>query len=262
MFYISISNGLLKDGHRKRMGSSVWEFMWCIDKVTKIDDKGIGWVLGGKPIRLKEIAEQMDVDEDTVGVNLDKLEEQNYITKLRTPYGIQIKVMKIKKRFNKAEKPKFIGSDENDPSRKNPVSPRKNTVSNKIESVDKTEYTAGASPAVNVKQKNSDQFFKKDTADVGFPMTLSEFVLMCSGSAYRHVRLIGEYAESREFKYETRGQWREFGLRNMRTARRLAPFTDRQIDKAIENIGRDQQEKRGFLKNWGLETIEKYLETI
>jgi hypothetical protein len=53
MFYITVSNGLLKDDHRKRIGSAVWEFMWLIDKITRIDEDGKGWVLGGKPINSK-----------------------------------------------------------------------------------------------------------------------------------------------------------------------------------------------------------------
>lgn len=100
-FFITISNGLLKDGHRKRIGTAVWEFMWCIDKITKIDDSGVGWVLGGKPINLSELAKLMEVGEDTISLNLSKLEKEGYIEKTRTPYGLVIKVIHAKKRFGK-----------------------------------------------------------------------------------------------------------------------------------------------------------------
>jgi len=100
-FFITISNGLLKDQHRKRMGTAVWEFMWCIDKVTRIDEDGTGYVLGGKPIQLSELASIMEVGEDTVSINLSKLEAEGYIEKTRTPYGIVIKVFKAKKIFGK-----------------------------------------------------------------------------------------------------------------------------------------------------------------
>lgn len=100
-FFITISNGLLKDNHRKRMGTAVWEFMWCIDKVTRIDEDGVGWVLGGKAINLSDLAEVMDVGEDTVSVNLSKLENEGYISKTRTPNGLVIKVANAKKRFGK-----------------------------------------------------------------------------------------------------------------------------------------------------------------
>lgn len=100
-FYISVSNGLLKDGHRKKMGSSVWQFMWILDKITKIDDDGIGWVLGGKPIKLEEMS--LGLHKNIVSVNISKLEKSGYIKTRRTPYGMVISVMKAKKIFNKKE---------------------------------------------------------------------------------------------------------------------------------------------------------------
>lgn len=103
-FYISVSNGLLQDNHQKRMGKTVWQFLWCLDKVTKIDNEGRGVVLGGKPIKLKDISGTHRV---TVSRNLTHLEKEGYITLLHTPRGIIIKVMKMKKSFNKIVKPRF-----------------------------------------------------------------------------------------------------------------------------------------------------------
>lgn len=112
-FYISVSNGLLKDNHRKRIGTAVWEFMWCLDKITKIDEKGIGYVLGGKPIKLAEIARQMNFHKNTVSQNLAKLEKEGYIHKTLTPYGIVIRVMKAKKRFTGNSEPRTQNSEPN-----------------------------------------------------------------------------------------------------------------------------------------------------
>jgi DNA-binding MarR family transcriptional regulator len=97
-FYIEISNGLLR-GHRKRMGTAVWEFMWLLDKMTKIDGE-VGFVLGGKPIKLKEIAEDLETNEVNISKNLNKLKLQGYIQIIRTGRGLIIKVIKAKKRFN------------------------------------------------------------------------------------------------------------------------------------------------------------------
>lgn len=134
-FYITISNGLLKDEHRKRMGPAIWEFVWCLDKVTRIDSRGVGWVLGGKPVNLKDIG--MGVSDDTVSRNLGRLEDQGYITVIRTPYGISLRVHKAKKRFYKNAESVKKRFDENAVSlRKNVESLRKNAVSNKIVSVD------------------------------------------------------------------------------------------------------------------------------
>ncbi len=139
MYYITISNGLLSRQHRKAMGSSVWEFMWLIDKVTSIDAQGNGHVLGGKPIKLAEIAKALGSDEETISRNLLKLEEHKYITKTRTMYGLVLVVMKAKKRFHKNE----------ESNRNNVESRRKSVESNKTRQLDKVvePNTAEASSA-------------------------------------------------------------------------------------------------------------------
>lgn len=111
-FYIDVSNGLLKNGHRQRMGEAVWEFMWCLDHITKIDEDGYGWVLGGKTINLKHIADGyyrkdgewvsgFKVHKTTVSRNLNHLQNEQYIEIIRQHDGIVIKVLKAKKRFSR-----------------------------------------------------------------------------------------------------------------------------------------------------------------
>lgn len=101
-FFISVSNGILEDTHFEKMGASIWQFLWCLDKVTKIDNEGVGLVLGGKPIQLKDVVGGHRV---TVSRRLTHLEKEGYIKLTHTPYGIVIRVMKVKKRFNKIAKP-------------------------------------------------------------------------------------------------------------------------------------------------------------
>lgn len=103
VYYITISNGLLKDGHQKKMGACVWEFMWLLDKMTSCDENGVGKVLGGKPIKAREIADDLEIHETTVKKNLSKLKKEGYIKTLRTPYGVIITVLKAKKVFQKRE---------------------------------------------------------------------------------------------------------------------------------------------------------------
>lgn len=79
----------------------MWEFMWCIDKITKIDDAGLGWVLGGKPINLKNLTADMGVHATTVSRNLNKLQKFGYLSLMHTPYGIRISINKAKKVFKK-----------------------------------------------------------------------------------------------------------------------------------------------------------------
>lgn len=100
-FYIEITNNLLDSKHVKSMGSSIWEYMWLIDKMTRIDEDGTGWVLGGKPIKREEIKKDLGKDVGNIGDNLTKLEEAGYITLKRTPYGNIISINKAKKRYGK-----------------------------------------------------------------------------------------------------------------------------------------------------------------
>lgn len=98
----NVYSGLLEPGHRKRIGSALWEFLWCIDKTTKEipDDTGdiVGLVLGGKPINLSEISRDLGIDRSTVLRNLGKLEDEGYVGIIRAPYGLILKVRNSKKR--------------------------------------------------------------------------------------------------------------------------------------------------------------------
>lgn len=138
-FYISVSNGLLDDQHHKRMGTSVWQFLWCLDKVTKIDNAGEGVVWGGKPVQLKDIVGGHRV---TVSRNLTHLEKEGYLRLTHTPYGIVIRVMKMKKRFNTNAKAGFsenakVGLTEMlNPMNKNAKPVFKNVKPNKTVSLD------------------------------------------------------------------------------------------------------------------------------
>lgn len=104
MYFITVSNGLLSNRHRKRIGTAIWEFLWILDKTTKIDKHSLGWVLGGKPINLKDIASQIGTSDVTTSRNLKRLADSGYINLIHTSYGIRISVNKAKKRFNKSAK--------------------------------------------------------------------------------------------------------------------------------------------------------------
>lgn len=103
MFYINVSNGLLEGDHEDRMGDAVWLFMRLLDKITRIDEQGNGWVLGGKPIKLSELAGKRS--RSTVSRRLKVLGDQGYIVVKYAPHGIIIMVCKAKKRFSKVAKP-------------------------------------------------------------------------------------------------------------------------------------------------------------
>lgn len=96
---IPVSNGLFE--HRERIGPAIWEFLWCIDRITaeEIDDHGERWglVLGGTPIKYDRIADDLKSSEQTVKRNLAILKEQGYISAIRISRGQILKVAKNKK---------------------------------------------------------------------------------------------------------------------------------------------------------------------
>jgi hypothetical protein len=93
---IPVWSGLLE--HRERMGSAIWEFIWCLDRITQ-EENGVGFVNGRAPVKAQQIARDFKtmgdktVDEQTVRVNLKKLKEEGYLRLRRTPYGQVIEVM-------------------------------------------------------------------------------------------------------------------------------------------------------------------------
>jgi hypothetical protein len=62
-----------------------------LDKITEERD-GIGIVLGGAPVKIRRIATDLARGEHTVRRNLDRLQEENYISRTRTPYGFTVRV--------------------------------------------------------------------------------------------------------------------------------------------------------------------------
>lgn len=80
-FYVS--EGLLNANHAKRIGGSIWEFLWLISHETKMEGK----VLNGSPITLARIAGELGESYNTAQRNLDKLSREGYIIKKRIGAG-------------------------------------------------------------------------------------------------------------------------------------------------------------------------------
>ncbi len=100
-FGIEIKNNLLEPKHVKNMSTSVWLYMWLVDKVTSITEDQVGIVLGGKPIMFTEIKEELDISQNTYSRWINRLSKYPYITTKRTPHGIIFQVFKIYKKFKK-----------------------------------------------------------------------------------------------------------------------------------------------------------------
>ena len=78
------------------MGNALWEYLWLISKVTK-EENEIGYVLGGRPLQIEEIAKELNKSWHTVQRNLKTLEKHKYIKITKVPYGILITINKSKK---------------------------------------------------------------------------------------------------------------------------------------------------------------------
>lgn len=103
-FNIEVKNNLLEPKHKEKMGIAVWEFMWLLDKITSIQEGGLGIVLGGSPLNLKDIQEEIGGGLSTISENLNRLERENYINLKRVPYGLIITVNKAWKTFKRIRK--------------------------------------------------------------------------------------------------------------------------------------------------------------
>ena len=113
---IRIWSGLLFDGHVQRIEGALWEFLWLINKVTK-EEKGIGMVLKGRPIKIQNIADDLQRDERSVRRHLKLLETEGYINLKKCPYGLVITINNSKKFANRPaiigqSRPAIIGQSE------------------------------------------------------------------------------------------------------------------------------------------------------
>lgn len=117
-FFFPTYIGLLSQEHRERIGPALWEFLWFISKTTRdITDKDETWgiVLGGKPIKQSDIADEMGVSESTVKRNIARLKQYGYVEAKRAPYG-EIYRVRNSKKFKKKRKVKNDLSEPRDRS--------------------------------------------------------------------------------------------------------------------------------------------------
>lgn len=139
---IYVKNDLLEPKHSQAIGTSLWEYLWCLDKITSIDEAGVGKVLGGKPVKLNEITAELGISDKHISKHLKKLEAAGYINLLRTPYGFVITVNKAAKVFGNKENGQKVSSENGQKglsSRKKVSSLSKKVSSNKTEQLDNTK---------------------------------------------------------------------------------------------------------------------------
>ena len=88
-----VSSGLLDVKHKLNIGPAIWTYLWCLDRQTGTHGK----VLGGKPVRLRDIGQPFDETERQVRRHLRRLEDTCYLKITQTPTGLSIQIREQKK---------------------------------------------------------------------------------------------------------------------------------------------------------------------
>jgi len=102
-FGIYVKNDLLEPKHVKNMGNAIWLYLWLLDKMTSINENGIGKVLGGKPITYEEVNKDVPLPIRNYRRYIGKLRDGGYINTIRTPAGLSISLNKAFKPFRSAK---------------------------------------------------------------------------------------------------------------------------------------------------------------
>lgn len=110
--YFPTYPGLLTKEHHERIGSALWEFLWCIDKTTD-EESGRGIVLYGRPVKYSNISNELGISVRTVKEHMKALKRAGYIELDRAPYGVRITVNKSKKFAKRSAENSTSGSAEN-----------------------------------------------------------------------------------------------------------------------------------------------------
>ena len=90
---IPVWNGILE--HQSKMGMAIWLYLWCLDRITNEQD-GLGYVLGGAPVKLKRIADELGRSKRSLNRDL-KILRSRYLRLRWTPYGYVILVLNSRK---------------------------------------------------------------------------------------------------------------------------------------------------------------------
>lgn len=208
------------------MGSAVWEFMWCLDKITKIDEDGIGWILGGKPINLKDIKEELGITEPKISKNLNKLKNEGYLNLRRTPYGLVISVNKAKKRFAQKVKPVLT----------------KRANLNVLKGKSNIGQDSRQDSKTSVSQADKEPF--------SYKTYLEELIK----AKRKDIHIIGLYWEAKNFCFSNKFQCGSAIRRELRAAKNLIGYPDDRIIAVMKHLKDNADFK------WVLETVHKYID--
>src|ERR1700735_41409 len=95
-FSTGLRGVLFEARHYARMGSALWLYGWLVLRQTH-QSGSIGWVLGGAPVRYREIEEETGFNRRTLERWLSTLRREGYIETSAAQEGVRIRIMKAKK---------------------------------------------------------------------------------------------------------------------------------------------------------------------
>jgi len=93
------------------------------------------------------------------------------------------------------------------------------------------------------------------------PMTAKQFKEGCWANKRRHIQIIGHYADELKLngEYINRKQWKRFLDRNLKPARILSDFDDKQISDAMKEVSSALRVNGGYMDKFTLETVCTFL---
>ncbi len=95
-FSTGLRGVLFEARHYARMGSAIWLYGWLVLRQTHQSGE-VGWVLGGAPVRYREIEEETGFNRRTLERWLSDLRREGYIETTATQGGVSIRITKAKK---------------------------------------------------------------------------------------------------------------------------------------------------------------------
>ncbi len=229
-FGIEIKNDLLDPKHIGNMGVAVWMYMWCIDKMTSINEDGVGKILGGKPIKFEDIGDDLGIPMRTYRRWIVTLKKYGYINLQRTPYGIIISVNKAHKHFGK----RYAKSG-----------------TSLFPDVPETAHLSDKSGTSN-KTIQLDSTINTIATEVANEFSFKDEIKKMEDSPRRDINIIALYLDVRKPDLKNKEQLNVAIKRHLRPAQALKSFTDDQILMGVEKA-------KKLTSEWVLETVVKTL---
>jgi hypothetical protein len=95
-FYIGVRAGLIDAKHYRKMGSSIWLFLWCVHRQTaNVGERGV--VARGDPVTYDQIHAETKLPIRMLRKWMETLRNEGYISTERCSKGVKIRVLRQKK---------------------------------------------------------------------------------------------------------------------------------------------------------------------